>query len=623
MRRSTAPEPPRRGHRFALVAVAALAMLVPAPAAQAHAFLTSSVPADGQSLTATPTELRLAFSEPVVLSATRIDVVDGAGRHYSPTHLTVTAGAEDAAEAPVELVAALPALVRSTYQVVWETLSADDLHRTAGVVVFGVGQPVTAGGLHEPAPPPLESALRWLLLLGLSGALGGTLAIRLLTRHGGPAASRAAAAARTTAAAGALGAAVVAVLLLAHQLLTAGGDATRVLWGAYGLRWGLREAGLGLLVAATTVRPGSSAVPWRPALLVPGAALACLGTALLGHAGAGATTGLTRVVAAAAHLGAAATWAGAVAVLAGVLCGGRHRADGASTRAVLRGFGVPAAGCVAVMVVSGVYLSSSSVGSVDAALFTVYGRILLAKLALAGAVGALALASSLRLHHRRPRTTPRRAVVAEAVLAAGILALAAALTSSQPAMEPQLIRRPVEAAGTVVDRAVGDLQETVAVRPNQPGANVILIDVFNTRRPAPGPIRTVRVTVTTPGSTDGTAVPAEALTDGRWSVRTTLADPGPLTVQVEVLRDGLATSTASYAWTVQGGPDQARPAVVSTAPLAPILARAAQVLLATLLALGLALGLVRLRGARAALRALTAPPAPAPAAPHPARTGGP
>ena len=71
-----------------------------------------------------------------MLSATRIDIVDAAGRHVTPTAMTVVSGTaqadSDDTEEPVEVVAALPTLHHSSYRVSWETLSSDDLHRTAG-----------------------------------------------------------------------------------------------------------------------------------------------------------------------------------------------------------------------------------------------------------------------------------------------------------------------------------------------------------------------------------------------------------------------------------------------------------------------------------------------------------
>jgi len=157
-----------------LAAVGAMALAGPVPAAQAHAFLASSTPADGQVLTTAPDVLRLDFSESVVLSATRIDLVDGAGGHFAPTALDLVSAEErGGTESPVQVVATLPALDHGTYRVSWETLSSDDLHATSGVLVFGVDEAVVAGGLVEPTPPPTEAGLRWLVLLvspGLSVA---------------------------------------------------------------------------------------------------------------------------------------------------------------------------------------------------------------------------------------------------------------------------------------------------------------------------------------------------------------------------------------------------------------------------------------------------------------------
>ena len=242
--------------------------------------------------------------------------------------------------------------------------------------------------------------------------------------------------------AGAVTAAAGALVLLVTQLALGGTRALPLLWSSYGLRWGLRELGLLVLLGATLARPRlpRPAAGWAP--LAAGAALACVGTALLGHSGTGRSPDPTRVLASAAHLGAAATWAGCLVVLA-VALAPQLRRDAApreSARAVLQRFGPPATVCVAVMVVTGVYLSSEVVGSVDAAISTIYGRTLLLKVALAAVAGALALVNTVRLRRRSRRSTPRRTVLAEATAAVGVLALAAVLTSGQPAMEPQLVQ---------------------------------------------------------------------------------------------------------------------------------------------------------------------------------------
>ena len=565
-----------------LLIAAASALAGPAPAAQAHAFLASSNPGDGQVLAAAPTRLRLDFSESVVLGATRIDIVDATGRHITPTGLRLLNHDAGNTEQPVAVMANLPALAHGSYRVIWETLSSDDLHSTGGVLVFGVGQPVTAGGLSEPWPSPLEAALHWLILLGLSAALGGALAMRLLVRCGGR--DGPAPIARTIAARGAALGAGAAVILLAGQLAAGGTGGAALLWSSYGVRWGVREAGLLLLAASATVRVRTLSTAVSRALLAPGAVLACIGTALLGHSGAGAVPDITRVVASAAHLGAAATWAGCLAVLTWVLVlqVRSGQPGGEMTRAALRGFGPPAAVCVSVMVVTGLYLSSKVIGSVDAAILTIYGRTLLLKVALAGVAGLLALVTTLRLHRSGERTTPRRAVMLEAGVALGVLALAAVLTSGQPAMEPQLVRSTI-AASTVVDGPVADLQETVSISPNRPGTGVVLLDVFETRRPSPGPVRQVLVSFL-----DATGrsrpQPAERLSHERWSLATQLVDPGPIQVQVVVRRNGLPDTTRIFRWTVGGGQAPTAAAVVSTAPVSGLLEQASAVLLCLVLA---------------------------------------
>ena len=222
--------------RRAITLVAAacvLLMLLPATPASAHAFLSESNPADGASLTTAPDVLRLAFSESVVIAATHIDLVDAEGKRYPVSNIRlVGADAGGSTEDPVQVVATLPKLPHSAYRVSWQTLSSDDLHRTSGLLVFGVGQSVKAAGQREPAPRLDESALRWLLFLSLSLSLGGLLAVRLLRRNEVTSASARRCAALSGA--GALSGVVCAVALLADQYVTSGSSIATLLRGSYG-----------------------------------------------------------------------------------------------------------------------------------------------------------------------------------------------------------------------------------------------------------------------------------------------------------------------------------------------------------------------------------------------------
>ncbi|MGZ4633947.1 copper resistance CopC/CopD family protein [Oryzihumus sp.] len=580
----------RTSVRLRLAAAALLAvtagLVLPSGAAQAHAFLTSSNPGDGQVLPAAPRQLSLEFSEHVELASTRIELSRGSEAPVALTGLRLVtsgegdsaAGAEDTEE-PVQVAAALPPLERGTYRISWETLSSDDLHRTSGDLVFGVQEAVTATAFSEPAPRPEEAAMRWAVLLGLALCLGGRLARWVIERARSAAGPWAAAVCDRYAVWGAVGASLASVALLVDQLAPTGLRLDGLLAGGYGLRWAVRGAGLLLLVGATwTGRSRPSQITSR-GLLAAGTGLACVGTALLGHSGAGAAVSPTRVVATAAHLAGGLTWAGALVVLSFVVVRGRRagRLAGADSRAALRAFGIPAAVCVSVVAVTGLYLSSQVVGSVDALILTLYGRTLLLKVVAAGLAGVLALANTVRLHGRgsKARPVPARAVLAEAGVALTILALTAVLTSGQPALEPQLVRPPAQPSSVAVDQQVGDLQEALAVRPNRPGPAVALVDVFDTRRPSPGPVRSVEVSLVGPTGQPPQRVAAQPIGGGRWSAPLDLRDPGRLRLEVTVRRAGMPATTATFPWTVGRVPLPTRPATLSTAPLGPVLVGAA------------------------------------------------
>ncbi|MGB8651311.1 MAG: copper resistance protein CopC [Mycobacteriales bacterium] len=590
-----------------LLAALGLFVVLPAVPASAHAFLTDSFPADGAVLATAPPQLRLHFSESVVLSSVHLDVVDAEGGHHTPSspHL-VAAEPGGTTEDPVQVVASLPALPRGAYRVSWQTLSTDDLHSTSGVLVFGIGHAVSAVGSSEPAPRLDEASLRWLLLLSVSLSFGGLLAGQLLRRHDLAAPARRAA---HLAVLGAVAGTVVAGGLLVAQCATNGTSAARLLGTAYGARWLLRESGFVLLAAAAAAQVRATGGRLAAVAIATGGTLVCVGSALLGHAGA--SGGVTQVGAYATHLAAAGAWAGALLVL--VLVGARPLRDRTLTtsqaRAVLKGFARPAAVCAGLTAVSGVYLASDVVGSVDAALLTTYGRALLAKLALVAAVGVLALANHRRVRSRVQHLVPGRTVVAEVVTLAFVLGLAAVLSSGQPAREPQFVATPLPATVPALDTSVGDLQQELSIRPNQPGRNVLLVGVFDTRRPAPAPIRRVLVSVTGLDGRRTSQVAAERLADGRWSAAQDLAAPGRTSVEVTVQRAGLPDTTHLYRWVVAGSRSTTRRATVSTAPIRGALSSLAAGLAAVLL-LGAGSALVRVhraRGVRAArLRVLLA-----------------
>jgi copper transport protein len=229
-------------------------------------------------------------------------------------------------------------------------------------------------------------------------------------------------------------------------------------------------------------------------------------------------------------------------------------------------------------VATGLYLTSSTVSTVDAALATTYGRVLLVKIGLVGLMVTLAALNHRRLHGPHDLDVPRRGVRAEAVAAVLVLAATGVLTSAQPATEPQFQRQPEATAGPVSSQ-VDDLRVQIDVAPAVPGLNVLSVDVFDTRRPAPGEVTTVSIAVG-----DGVARAATPLGNGRWSVAGVDLRAGPRELHVTVTRPGVRTAELSRSWTIGAG-DSARRTVLSTAPLSGILQGLA-------LALGLVGGVV-------------------------------
>jgi methionine-rich copper-binding protein CopC/putative copper export protein len=533
----------RRSFGALLVALTASAVVaLVAPPVQAHAYLVGSNPADGERLETTPSVLRLEFSEHVVLGATELQVVDSHGHEVRLGQVRVVSEDTDIEE-PSAITAALPDLAPDAYRVRWETLSSDDLHRTSGVVLFGIGRTVTPVG---PSGAPTrwdEALLHAAMLVALALAGGSLLGSRVLAGIGG-----------RTARVAAWVAVGSSVVLLADQVLAAGSAPAAVLSGSYPARWALRTGGLVLLAVVWSRTPRAA----RPgALAWVGLGLAGLGTALLGHA---STLGPAGVVIAAAHVTAALTWSGAVGCLALALAHRQRTLGVAGVRRALRAFAIPAAAGLSIVVLSGLYLSSETVLSIDAGLLTTYGRALGAKVVLVGLAALLALDNHRRLRGPRDLDTPAPGVRIEAIALGLVLLLAGVLASSGTATDPSFRRAPT-ASTSPVSQDTGDLEISAGIRPNRIGTAVALVGVFDTRRPARAPVVGVDVSAAGSGRTA-----AEPIGGGHWSAPVTVPRSGATTVVVTVHRPGLPDQVTRLGWTV--GTDQpGRATLVSQAPL--------------------------------------------------------
>jgi len=174
--------------RLALAGVLALAAVVRFYAvASAHVTLVSTRPAANSTLTASPTSIRLEFSEPMEPAVAHVILVSPDGRS---TPLSLVNDPHDAHF----IVGATPTLGPGTYRVEWHVLSEDG-HPVGGSFVFSVGTateppPTTSSALVKPAwgpsiagAPLIPSVLRG-LGVGSLAALAGLLFYLVTTKTG-------------------------------------------------------------------------------------------------------------------------------------------------------------------------------------------------------------------------------------------------------------------------------------------------------------------------------------------------------------------------------------------------------------------------------------------------------
>ncbi len=435
--------------RAALLAVALAALALPA-SAWAHAALLRTTPSASGTVNVAPSQVTLAYSEPVEPRFAIVSVTNAAGRQ-------VTSGEPRSAPgSPQTLVTPLQRVPEGWYLVFWRVISADG-HPVRGAFTFAVGP--------NPGPPPQfqvpslsETATttsllisRWVSFLSLLTALGlfvlRSLVARPVVRTVRGCSLRPLTIAFGVAVAAALVAIPVYVLLATAQFTL------RSWWDLGGILPAARSSGFGrdfldleLVLALFAVAAGIALWVDRPEreqrsvvelLALPSALAAGASTLLLpalaGHAGQKSPRGLSLPLDA-AHLGAAGIWLGGlIGIVVFWLSVGRE-ARAAALALVVPRFSLVAFGSVLLLIGTGIGQSLLELPTFATLWQTSYGKALLVKIALLAA--ALVLAA-VNLARTKPRLQAgdagaplllRRLVqgeilfVAAALFAAGVLA---------------------------------------------------------------------------------------------------------------------------------------------------------------------------------------------------------
>lgn len=426
------------------------AMLAAAPAALAHATVVGSDPIDGSRLRTAPTAVTISFDEAVTLnSAGYLRVVDQAGRRVD----TGQAGHPNGVGAKIS-VPLRSGLGDGTYTASFRIVS-DDGHPVAGAIRFVVGNGQLAAGVSPSTVDGTTSVVfdlvRWLTFGGLALLGGGWLMLTVWPEGRDDRRAR-------------------GLLWGGWTLATVGALAELVIQGPYAAGTGLGDVTHTSLLDATLHTTYGTAHSVR--LLLLGALAVVLGGALrdlrrsrlsevAGALGIGVvlTYGASghaesqdprwlAMTSHTVHLAAMAVWLGGlVQVLLAVL----PRREPDELRRVLPVFSRTAFGCVIALGVSGTYQAWLGIGSIDAIASTRYGQLVLVKAGLFVAVLVAAGLSRVVVQRRYVRPVAyamadatvleepapsirriRRSILAEVVLALGILAVTSVLVAEPP-----------------------------------------------------------------------------------------------------------------------------------------------------------------------------------------------
>ena len=524
-----------RGCAGGIVGVALL-LLMAAPAS-AHALVRSTTPADGEALDAAPTEVTIEFNESVSTSAggvrvfndsaQRVDLGDAATAEGK--NETITVGLQDG-------------LTDGTYVVAWRALSADS-HPVHGAFVFTVGDATPdealigeiLSGSSDAGLERIAAIIRFLqYAAGFLAAGGVAFLVWIHDRRDEERRTLV----RLTAGAAAATAVITIVAVAAQAALATGlglraavdsvalGDVITSTFGA--------SAG-GVLLGALLVFVGVLGV-WRqvPVMVATAGAVILVGAfALTGHTATTQPRWLV-MVADITHVVAGAAWFGGLALLLLTLRRRRAADDPVGGALVVTRFSTMATAAIVAVSVAGTALGWAEVRALRALTSTAYGKVLIAKLVLVGAVLLVGAYNKRRLvptiakagenGWARLRSTVRLEVLGLVV----VLAVTAVLVNLVPARDAAGVTGPLSVRAPMGDEYVLDM----TIDPNRVGPNQMHLYLFGADgRPADADELALQLTM--PAQQIGpierepskvatghwTVTPVEFPIAGRWIVR--------------------------------------------------------------------------------------------------------
>lgn len=516
-----------------------LGVALPPTTASAHAKLVSTVPTAGAALSTAPSSVQLTFDEPVFLVPDGFQLYDvsGASRPLVASAQGATVRATLSGN-----------LAQGSYVLGWRVVS-DDSHPESGVLAFSVGKADAATlVVTEADSGPVDivyqglNALGYLSLFTLVGLTVFDLIVARTTAPGR----------RLPWIAGGVAVAAYVALVPLTAAREHGAGLSHLLDLAIGTDWaGAAAATAVLAVTGVVLMCVRSQVAGRPGAAVGliGAAVALTSVLPVGHT---RTFGPRWLVMGSdlIHASAAAIWVGGLIALVLYLARARRREDASSDAGTVVGrFSTLAGGVVVLVGLAGTVLAVVILGSFSALLETPYGRLLLVKLGVVGAVGAVAVYNRFWLVPRLGRGVDpsawrllTRSLGLEVVGLVLVLCLTSVLTLQNPrpsaaegVVRPPAAAEPV-ARPTAVTAVLGTGHLTGQLTPGKVGANVITFDLTDAGGSPIVPLGMPQVSVAEPGLSLGplTAVVRAGLRPGSYRAEVTVPAAGQWRVTTAV-----------------------------------------------------------------------------------------
>lgn len=518
-----------------ILPLAALALLLSVPLAQAHAVLQTAVPPPNGHAEAGITHVEFHFTEEVERDYTDADVID-------PDLESVKAGAWEYGDKKSVIRLPVQPLGDGVYSANWQALSVDS-HTTRGSFIFSVGEaqlqfiiPTEGHDHQEHSRGDIlrDGFARAVYYGGLFLVIGVPLFLVVVDRGAGLPRHPLG----TAALFGGLGAAgaLLGLLFLSERTdLTLGQTAGTLAGSSFVWRAGLLGAAVAALVVSMAMPADKRRLPALAAVALGAGAL--WATSQGSHAAADAQMRTLSILLDALHLAMAAVWIGGVVAFLHVVWGRDAREVGA----LVHRFSPLAVASVVLLMATGVYASLRHIPRVESLWADDYGRLVSAKVALLGvlvlfgAYNQRVLGPKLRSGATRPAFF-RRVLQAEAVVMVLVLGAAGILASTPPpdrgviegtqGPPPYLVFENVTASSHVI--------LLIAPNPVTVGAQQITVQVH------PGPRGE-------PVDPNATEVYLKVAAPGEGEPDVTL-DPGPqrVTRDTWVLEGGVFTSPGTW-----------------------------------------------------------------------------